>query len=582
MVHSEGTTATAPPPSPAEPAVAEPAVAETTEPRRRPRTTPARAALWTLAAVPVLLAVAEAIRSPRLNFNDFWLVLGITTGPDGTFHPGETLTLYNGHPIELVSVVFWLDAKLFAGENWTLGLVSVLLAGLILGALWSMLPARITGTPRAALLVALSALVFSSAAVAYFGIGMMGVQWLLGLAPATMAIAFAHRGRTVPALIFCLLASLGHGSGLPVWFAVALVAWLRRDRPWRSLAPAGAGLGVLVLWLVAPHDVSYQKPFVIGADTLLATSLAVLGKVWSAESLDLAMVSGAVLLGVLLVLAVPAVRYRLRVPAGKADGDPEAGWFGLAVHAALGAVMIGIGRGGWGTIEGLAPRYVELALLFTCALLVLVICRGPDWVRARVVPVALVVAAASYGVGSTNAAETRRQYPFTPTLAVAMHVGAGDVIARQYAYPAYLDVLRSMKVYPFTDDFTLGCKGPELGDTLDLSTVKDLGPPTDQRNTGAYIESPTGVVGDVQISGFAMIDGEQAECVLVVDPAGTVVGGGSVGLPRKDIPTQGVAWGTGRSGWQAVAKPGTTDGSVIVLYRGTYYRITAGNKPPSS
>jgi hypothetical protein len=58
-----------------------------------------------------------------------------------------------------------------------------------------------------------------------------------------------------------------------------------------------------------------------------------------------------------------------------------------------------------------------------------------------------------------------------------------------------------------------------------------------------------------------------------------VVGGGSVGLPRKDV--LATAWGTGRSGWQAVAAPGTHDGAILLRYRGTFYRVTAMNTRPS-
>src|SRR5256885_11759899 len=102
------------------------------------------AALYSLIALPFALATAEAVRSPRLNFNDFWLVLGLTTTPSGALDPSKITTLYNDHPIETVSLVFWLDAKLFAGANWTLGLLSVLLSAAILAALWTMLPARLT------------------------------------------------------------------------------------------------------------------------------------------------------------------------------------------------------------------------------------------------------------------------------------------------------------------------------------------------------------------------------------------------------------------------------------------------------
>src|SRR2546421_12879197 len=195
----------------------EPTRAESEVPSARRWRFPTEASLLVLAAVPIVLALAEAIRSPRLNFNDFWLVIGLTTTPDGALDPSKITTLYNGHPIETVSLVFWLDAKLFAGTNWSLGVLSVLLAAVIFAALWTMLPARLTGSTRVAVLVALSALVFSSAAMTYFGIGMLGVQWLLGLAPSVVAIAYAHRGRTIQAGLFGTLASGGHGSRLPAW-----------------------------------------------------------------------------------------------------------------------------------------------------------------------------------------------------------------------------------------------------------------------------------------------------------------------------------------------------------------------------
>jgi hypothetical protein len=574
MAPSFGHTAIAEPTGPAKTEAIQPNEVRPPAARRRAF---ARPALLALAGLPAVLAIAEALRSPKLNFNDFWLVLGLTTSPSGTFEPARTLTLYNGHPIELVSVMFWLDAKFFAGSNVTLGLVSVLLAAGILAALWTMLPARLTGIERAAVLAALSALVFSSAAFCYFGVGMMGVQWLLGLGPAVVAMAFAQRGRTAPAVLFAALASLGHGSALPVWAALTLIAWLRRDRWWRVATLAAFGVLALVLWLVAPASTGYQKPALIGAESLLGTMLATLGKVWSAGSFDLAVLAGALTLGVLAALGWPAVRQRLRpspVPVG------EAGWFGLAVHMALAAAMIGLGRSGYGVTEGLASRYVAISLLFTCALLVLVVTRAPLPVRLRLVPIALIVALASYGLGSTNAADTRRQYPVTPTLAVAMRVDATKVISQLYGYPGYLDVLRSMRVYPFSRDFSLGCGGPELGDRVDLARAVNLPGPGNGRTTLGYVETASDVAGDTLLEGYAMIKGQQADCVLVVDLDGTVVGGGSVGLPRKDILT--LAWGTGRSGWQVVAGPDTKAGAILVKYRGTYYRVGEGNRPPVS
>ncbi|SDC13354.1 hypothetical protein [Actinokineospora iranica] len=534
-------------------------------------------ALWVVGGVPVLLALAEVFRAPRLNFNDFWLVLGMTTRPDGAFDISKTTTLMQGQPMELVSIVYWLDARLFAGSNQALGVFTVLLSLAALAAMAAMLRTRFTGRTRVAVLAGLSALVFSSAAITYFGIGMMGAWWLLGLTPAVIAIAFAHHGRTLPATVFGALACLGHGTGLPVWAALVLVAWLRRDSRWRLLVPAIAGAVTATLWLLAPGGTGPKRPDVIGADTLLATTLATLGKIWSSASPDLAILAGALTAAILAAIATTLAAERLR-PA-EPTRPHDAGWAGLAAHTAIAAAMIGVSRGGYGTAEGLAPRYAALSLLFTAAVLVLALSRGPRTVRAHAVPITLAVALASYGIGTGNAAETRRQYPFTPTLAVAMRLDAPHMISRNYAYPGHIGILRTLRVYPFTDDFTLGCGGPELGHHIDLATVRDLPGPGAGTTTVGHIETPGGVTGDTDISGWAMINGEQAACVLVVDPAGTVVGGGATGLPRRDIITSGTVWGTGRAGWQAVAKPGTDDGAVLLRHGDTYYRVTSGTEP---
>lgn len=536
-----------------------------------------RLALWALAAAPVLLAVAEAVRSPRMNFNDFWLVLGITTTDSGALDMGASLRLFQGQPAVLVSVVYWLDAKLFAGQNWVLGLFTVALAAVALAAMWTMLPARFGERTRLAVFAGLSALVFSSAAVYYFGVGMMGAWWMLGLTPSVVAIALAHRGRTAPAVLLGVVASLGHGSALPVWVALVLVAWLRRQRGWQVALPAAVGAVVGALWLLAPGETGPQAPNLVGADTVLATALATMGKVFSSGSVELSVVAGGLIAAVLIALAPGVARERLREPA---DGDPaadDAGWVGLAVHMAAAAAMIGASRAGMGVIEGLAFRYAGPTLLLTAAVMVLLVSRGPRFTRTRAVPFVLAVALLTYATGSANAAEARRLYPYTPTLAVAMHVDASAVIAQHFAYPDHMAILRTMRVYPFTDDFTLGCGGPELGGSVDLAAVRDLPGPGGRATTVGHIDSSAPLVGDVEISGWAMIDGKQAQCVLVVDQAGVVVGGGAVGIPRQDVLSSGVAWGTGRSGFQAVARPGTADLQVLLLRDGAFHRVTVGN-----
>ncbi|HVV20882.1 MAG TPA: hypothetical protein VHF06_15710 [Pseudonocardiaceae bacterium] len=540
------------------------------EPRRR-RFRPARVALWVLVVVPVAVQFAEALRAPRLNFNDFWYVLGTSTSADGALRPDKLFTLYQGQPAVLPTVVFWLDAKLFAGSNNVLGVCAVLLGIVLLAALASMLPVRLTGTRRTAVLAGLALLVFSSAATEYYGIGMMGTWWLLGLACSGVALAFAHRGWTVPAVLFGVLASLSHGVGLVVWPALAVVAWLRAERLWRVVLPLVLGVAAFVGWSLLPQPPEYPAPAILGVDSYVGAMLKSLGQIWSEDSVDLAIIAGVVTAGVLVALLWPALRRAEPTDFEVDDRIDDAGWFGLAVQILLAAVLIGVTRGRLGDTEPIAPRYAGIALLAVCAVLVLLAVRGPDGLRARIVPVALVLGIGAFGTGNAWATVDRDRYPTQPVLAVAMRVDAAPAITQLLAYPRFVPVLRAMHVYPFTSDFTLGCGGPELGTRIDLRAVKPLPLPGSGGTSGVVETGP--VDGGVVIGGWAQINGQAAGCVLVTDAAGTVVGGGAVGLPRADVSQK--LGGTGRAGWQAVARPGLHDGVILVRADGRYYRVAS-------
>lgn len=530
--------------------------------------------LVALIVLPIAIAMFEALRAPKLNFYDYWLVLGRTTTSDGALHISALFDLYNDHPILMVGIVFWLDAKWFDGTNLPLSLLTILLAGAILVSLWRMLPTRLRGTRRLGTVAALSTLVFSSAATEYFGVGMMGVQWFLGLAPAVVALAFAHHGRTIPAVIAAAIASLGHGIAFPVWIGLAVVAWLRRDRLWRLLTPVVLGLGVGTVWILTPGGDSQPPTSIRGVDSYLGSLLTTLGHAWSGDEVGIALIAGAVTLGLLGIFLAGAARERLghTGPHGPERAAADSGWFGLATHIVLAAGTIGLSRGGQSNAEALVPRYAAIGLLAIAVLLVLVILRGPGRVRTHAVATSLIVALVTYGLGSTAAADTRAKYPNHEVLGVAMRSGATSTTYDMHGYPDYLEHYRALSVYPFTDDFTLGCGGPELGSRLDTADVVDMPGPAPNRRTAGATDSVTDTLSEGKpMDGWAIIGGEQADCVLIVDSGGTVVGGGAVGIPREDIPRFTQA--TGRAGWQATANPDVDDPTVVVGHNGTFYRI---------
>lgn len=543
------------------------ATAEVVPVERTRRSSFLRWGLWALAALPIVLMLAEVIRSPKLQFWDYWVLIAKSADKTGAM-TDRVWELHNEHPALITSLIFYADAKFFHGYNYVLGLLVMVMSAVMLYALIRMLPVRLTGHTRLALIVAMSFLVFSPSALEFYGIGMSGTHWLTGLMPAVVALAFAHHGRTVPALVFALIGSFGHGSAYPVWFALAAVAFLRRDHWWRIVSPVVLGAAVLIHWSTLERP---PAPIVqlVGVDTYLATALTTLGQSWVARTIDVGSMVGAAIIVAYGIFATRAVKERLEPKAPRID---YSGWIGLAVLIVADVLLIGYGRGRYSVNEALSPRFAMLSLLGACALLVLVALVGPRYLRHRMLPIALVVSVGTFAVGTYQAGATRSYYPKQPVLAVAMHLKADGVLQRMTANGLAIEPMRAMKAYPFTDDFTIGCQGPELGSTVDLKTAKDLPPPKFNagKTMGAVETGP--VKGDTEIMGWAQVNGKAADCVLVTDQTGLVVGGGAVGLPRGDV--RDVIWaGSGRSGWAAVAKPGATDLIVLVKAEGQLYRI---------
>ena len=525
--------------------------------------------LWALVVLPGVIALAEAIRSPKLHFWDYWGVIYKATDASGALTSG-VWRLHNEHPAVLSSLAFWLDAKYFNGYNYVLGIFVVLMSAVTLYALITMLPARLTGYTRIAVAVALSFLLFSSSALEYYGIGMSGTHWMLGLMPSVVAIAFAQHGRTVPALVFALIGSLGHGAAFPVWLVLALIAFLRRDQLWRMVTPVVLGALVVAQWL-ARDPLGPSSPIgLVGLDTYLATALTMLGQAWASRTIDLASLAGAVIVVAIGLFTVRAVKDRQEPRAPRID---YSGWVGLGVQTLLIAALIGFGRAKFGVVEGTSPRFTMVSLLAVCAFIVLLAVIGPKYLRDRMIPIALVVSVGTFAVGTYQAGATRGYYPKQPLLAVAMHLEATTVMSKMSATPLALAPMRALKAYPFTDDFTLGCGGPELGSTVDVTSAKELsGPKFESGPATMGVVETAAVVGDTELTGWAQVNSKNADCVLVVDQQGLVVGGGAVGLPRQDV-RDVFRNGSGRAGWSAVAKPGTKDLIVLVKAEGQLYRI---------
>jgi hypothetical protein len=547
---------------------------------KTPRVTPAML-LLVLAAVPVAAMLIEVLRAPRLHFLDYWWVFNRVTNDDGSLHPRGVFTYQNEHPMFVPGLLFWLEAKLLGGRNQALGVFDVVVTACTVLLLNRLLPRGLGDVKRAALTVAFAFLLFSTSGLHNFGFGFSGTGWLTANLAAVGALVLAQRDRQWAAIAAGIAGCLCYGTTFAVWPALALVNWLRGRRAVWVVAPLVLWLAVLGTWALTheggPGSGGADRP--LGLDSYVSVVTATLGQLWSTNA-DVATAAGTVTALLLAVFAWFAVRDRLTSRLGGGDGPEDLDrahvpWIGVAAYAVGAAVMISVARVDSGVQLAVTSRYASIPALALCALVALAAVRWPAVSNARVVTAALAVGLVTFATGAGQAHNVRGQYAQQQLLATAMRVQADQVVHSMRADPGALPATRALGAYPFNDGFSLGC-GRELGGRVDLDATPALPAPGREPGTAGFVESA--VEGDSVISGWAIVDNRRIDCVLVVDGAGTVVGGGMVGYPRADLPK---VLGTPetRGGWRAVAPPGLTDGTVLAGVDGRLYRIDGARKP---
>lgn len=520
--------------------------------------------LGALAVVPPMLMVREVLRAPRMHFFDYWWVLLDITRDDGSLRPEALLGFRNEHPFVLPSLLFWLSARYGNGLNQPLGLVIVAFGiGCVL-LVWAMLPSRTGRWQRAGLVVAASVLVFNPHGLHNFVRSMSGASWLLAMLLVLLALFAAQRDHPVLAALAGITASISYGTSFAVWPALALVAWMRGNRRRWIAAPLVLGGLVVGAWLVlrGPQGGGGSAPTDDPAQVLL-TGLSMLGMLWTgteATTATLAAVAGLVLLAVLL----PRV---LHQPQDRRD---SAVWWGLAVYAVGCAVMIAGSRAAFGDSAGLQSRYNSVAAALWIALLVIVVTWSP---RPGLPSAALFgTILATVSLGAPVAQSIRDDAPNQRLLAVAARIGVPDPFADRFPEPdRLLPRLSALGHYPYSDEFSLGCPdGVDIDSRVNTATWRSP-------SVSSYREPRPGgfdVLLNVEtdqvhgrarmVEGWAISGIERAQCVAVLDPEGTVVGGGVVDIPRPDAESETLGTEIGL-GFRAVCR--TDAGPLRVAFR---------------
>ena len=525
-----------------EPAVEQPEVAETWTGRVRgylPRERVARL-LELLALYPVFAMLVEVGRAGRLQYIDYWYLLTRFLNPDGTvagFGPDNLQS--NDHILGIPALVYWINIKLFAGDNRTLGVFVVATAVVTVLVLRAALPRALPPLVRAGVVVAASALLFSPHGLWNFTRAMSGTAWLTANMIVVIALWLGTKGKWWPAWIAALVGAVTYGSAFAVWPVLALIAFLRKDPWWKRVVPLVVGVLIVGFWLASqpPNPLPGSPTSDLGS--LLYNLLIVIGHLWTAETSGVAVFAGGVILAGYAALA-----------SGRIAREPQFRfWWALAVFAFLGSGMIAASRVDYGLESGMESRYTSFSVLMSVPLFVLtaaVLHRRYAHREVAITTTLIVAGLLGFTLGAPSAVEERKLVQEHFLEAVAIRGGFSDSFRRLPDADELVPRLQALHHYPFTDDFTLGCGGPELGTKLDVNRMVPL-------SVAAGNRKPDHATGEVErvtprrpaptfhglpvpvLYGWAADPSDPVRCVVIADGAGVITGGGVSGIVRSDV-----------------------------------------------
>lgn len=499
-----------------------------------------------VAAVTSLLAItSRVLGGSRLQYLDYWRIFDSTVSDAGSFEFSNLLVLQNEHPVAFARVLYFLNFRLFAGSNVTLGVIVMGIVAVQIAVLQRHNPLTDRG-PRLAFLLGTVALLFGSGGIHNFQFSMSGAAWLSANLAAILAFHLMIRSHALPAVLLGVIASASYGTGLLAWPPLAVLALGEKDGRIRRLAMVGAGW--VLSWTV--YAFLFERPpgrsFPLNPAGVVFRSLTALG-VSLTSNVAVAIAAGAL---VVLVALLAVSRCESLTKGGMA--------LALAMYGSLNTGLIAFSRSDFGDGAGIASRYASLSALAIIGVVGLVALSHRQ--AAVILMVTLGLLASSAGVPRLTSLEN-----FDGQLRTNREATIATILATGEGYRPIFDSnirpkLVAIEHYPFDGSFELDCGA--LGEPIELN------PDVQTDRVLEETDSPDPELR--RFEGFVGPNEPLPECLLVVS-GGVVVGAGVVGGPlsNEDAPSGSVNFVALAPGEidEPIRIAGTTADGATITYR---------------
>lgn len=473
---------------------------------------------WLLVSSPAWLMLSLVLQGSETQFGDYFGMLGQLFDSDG-FVPLGLLEHQNEHLVTIPKIIYLVNILLFDGSNISLGvfvwLSALATVFLLLLALEELHPRR--SFLKYSLRFATFLLVFPVAAIHNFVYSMSGTAWILSNLFSVLAVSLAARGKTIPAAISALAATLSYGTGLAAWPALAVVLILKRKWGFSQFLALIIGFAAVIFERGSSSPVPHHPQLASNPLEVLRQLLIYSGSILS-NDIELSLLFGFVLVTVFFVGVSQAI------------GSKELGWhqlaaFGVGTFALISILLFSISRLGFG--GGIAPsRYMTLIGLLTLSSLFLFSAFQIKKTVKVVGTLAVLIFTGTSSVSALSGYEQRVAELNLNAIEMRMDSAEGQVFGYRTGTS---EILSSLSHFPFNksgDSFFCDVLSREISVTTGFESNRIRGYFDGLEESDENLDT---------FRAYGWLYPSDVECLLIVDKHSRVVGAAVPGFKRADV-----------------------------------------------